>query len=171
MVENYPCSSLIVQTNNGTITKVDPCKYLFRPKEPGLTTIAIHIKQGRKYKKIGASLYRAKIYHEAFPCIGSHCGNDTIAKENLLAQGGIRAVMAGEYGCGNYRIVSYAVALFRKGVPICHFETTNAEYSPAMKETFQKLEPLDQLLFYNITYTVNKEYQYQTVPLYLTIKE
>lgn len=61
VAEGYSCAQLIATCDNGTLTKQEDCRYLFRPEGLGVCEILIKVKTKRGIKKIGSKKIRVKV--------------------------------------------------------------------------------------------------------------
>lgn len=111
-VENCPCNSIVVRSDNGTISGRN-CRFIFRGAEIGAANITVYQKTATHLKKVGQYPLRVKsIPPPVFKIgpYGSNVGFQTekkIQKVILAAQQFVRANFENLDICASYNIDSF----------------------------------------------------------------
>lgn len=110
-VENIPSNSIIVRTDNGTISGSQG-SYVFRSSQIGKADITLYKKVNGKLKQIGKSSFRVKLLPDPIAKVGPSSGGK-IQKIILKSQQYIRADYAGIDIDINIPIDSFTVTIIR----------------------------------------------------------
>ena len=147
-VENSFAKSIVVKTDNGTISGQNG-EYLFRPVKVGRATITLFKKVNGKLKEVGKKDFRAKLLWDPVFKIGS--SKDSISRKELQAQRFVRAELEGSDFDLMFGIESFIVCVISKDT--CKYiEMINKgnEISKEISGLFQRLNIYDTIIFKEI---------------------
>lgn len=166
MGENASCNSLVVNTDNGSISRTGPCQYSYKPIRLGLAQIIVYAhgpKSGTNY------LLRVVAGEKAVPTgtvtIGG-LANGFIAKTNLQAQQGV-ALRSTE---GAVPIHSYQLQLIRNGDVVFRHYAKGNRFGNEIYSAFAKAQYGDLLLIYDIYGESKKGEAFMVPPMQLIIR-
>jgi hypothetical protein len=150
-VEGYPCKSVILSTENGTIEKIEPCIYNFRPSKVQDTKFSIYIIiEKNKKKKIGELFIRARNIPDPIAYVG---GKDSgkISLGSFKAQGGISAGSGRGFGIDvKYTVKSFKVTAYRNKELLFFYAGDSNLFTEEIRNLFNTLQAADVILFFSI---------------------
>lgn len=149
MVEGYPCRSLILTTDNGSIEKIS-CYYSFHPAKFGVAKIQIKIKNGNTFKKIK----EVTLYIDNFPLpiadVGGLSGGK-IRRGALATQQGVAASAEPCLGFElNYDVESFITVIIRKDAVAFSQKNNGNVFEKETSEALKYLQKDDTVLFTKI---------------------
>lgn len=147
VVENLPCNSFFLTTDNGTING-NECLFNINPSDIGVATIVVKQKRENDTIIIGKSKFRVKEIPRPIAKIANmHGGN--IGKNELAAQLLIFPELEIELQI-HIEITSYSSTVIHNGQVIYSENNKSGNLSASLKSAINSLAPKDQILFYNI---------------------
>jgi len=147
-VEKYPCTSVLVKTDNGTLTGY-ACRYDYVPSHIGHTKIFIFRKANNKIIKVGEADFRVKKIPDPIIEVGP-CNSGNVDKRVLGNQQFLRAELENFDIDARFSIESYKVLVF-KGDSLIFNKTSNSGKLPQeLREAILSLEKDDIVLFENV---------------------
>jgi GldM C-terminal domain len=154
VAENYPCSSIIVKTDNGKISG-NSCQYIYRGGTGGRADIILYIKQKGRLKEIGRLPFRVKYVPDPIPKVGPSAGGN-MRKEVLCAQHYIRSgIEAMDFEAG-YPIDSFKVCITRGDTCLYNeIQNTGDEFNAAVSSALCNTKEGDTVIFKNIWATAS----------------
>jgi GldM C-terminal domain len=149
IAENYPCSSIIVKTDNGKISGKS-CHYTYRGGTGGRAGIILYIKQKGRLKEIGRLPFRVKYIPDPIPRVGPSAGGN-MRKDILCAQQYIRGGIETMDLDAVYPIDSFKVCITR-GDTCLYNEIQNAggAFNDAVSNALCNTKEGDTVIFKNI---------------------
>lgn len=170
LVAGYPCSSVVLTTDNGKITKAGCGGFIYQPLNAGEVKIKVWVKNGKQLKKVGEMPYRAKRLPPPVAFIGS-CQAGNIPLKVFIAMGGIRATLLNAGFEISFQILSYTITAFRNKEIVFNTDNTGAQYNETTLNHLKNLKAVDQLLISNIICKGPDEKDWKLNPLEFTIAE
>ncbi len=170
LVAGYPCSSVVLTVDNGTITKTGCGSFNYRPMNGGEIKIKVWVKNGQQLKKVGEMPYRAKRLPPPIPMIGTYTSGN-IPLKIFIALGGIRAVLLNSDFQADFSIRSYTITGMRDKQLFFKTENIGAQYNADALQYFKNLQADDQILISNIICIGPDEKDWKLSPLEFTIIE
>jgi hypothetical protein len=171
VVENIKCNYFFITTDNGIITG-ENCNYTLKPEKYGLTNIFVKKITKKDTLLIGKKVFRVKKIPLPIAYIGGkNC--DSIHKNLLIASGGIITRFDNLDFDITIKIDKFSVIIFRDNTPIYKNTIKGNKFTEELITEFKKLQPNDELIFYNMTIT-NQSLKFisdRLEPLDLTIME
>jgi len=148
-VENNSCKSLIVKTDNGTISGSSGT-YLYRSTKIGRADIMVYKKVNGKLKEIGRSAFRVKPIPDPIPKVGPSSGGN-INVTVLKAQEYIRSDIEGFDFQAGFPIDSFTVCIVR-GDTCLYKEIKNIgnHFNNEIVNAFGELKKDDTVIFKKI---------------------
>jgi hypothetical protein len=149
MVEGYPCRSVILTTENGSIEKTS-CYYSFHPAKFGVAKIQIKIKNGKTITKIKEETLHIDSFPLPIAYIGGLSGGH-IKAGALEVQGGVGAGLEPSFGFElTYEVESFTTIIIRKdSVVFCRKNNRNG-FEIETKGALKNLQKDDTVLFTRI---------------------
>jgi len=169
-VEGIACKSIILSTDNGSLTK-DRCNYYtFKPNHVSDSKIIVTQKKGRKSRKIGEFYIRVRNIPDPVAIIGGLYGG-SIAKGALRAQTGIGASLPPFLSINiKYRVRSYSITAIRNKELLFFRSCDGYEFSEDIRNKFKELQKDDIVLFSSIMVQLPDERQALAKPVELKIE-
>ena len=157
--DGYPCKSLILSTNNGTITQRENlCHFVIVPDHPDIQLIVtIKAKTSKGIKDLGVKNFRAKcLPPPAIYILGKNTGN--ISAKRIHQAIAPVAVQERAEICGNFRITDFTIQVMQKDKNILTKQLHNANGvrfsdDAETQKTIETLQPNDKLIIKDIIYT------------------
>ena len=148
-VENYPNKSIIVKTDNGSISGGNG-RYVFRSSKMGKADIILYKKSNGKLKEFGRWSYRVKLIPDPVAKVGPSAGGK-IKKTILKYQQYIRAEFVGFEIDVHIPIDSFTVDIIRGDSCISkELKNYTLKFSGQLIEALAKIEPKDIVIFKDI---------------------
>lgn len=148
MVENVACKDLIVETNNGTLTKADePCQYQAVPDRPGITNISLYKKVNGHKQLIGTREFRTKRIPDPLASVAGRSGG-AVSGRLLKIQIGVVLRIDGFDFAGGFQVNSFKVAVVRNQNVIFEKDCTGARFDD---ETIRMLQTIKAGDLFNCT--------------------
>lgn len=151
VVENIKCGTFFLTTDNGKISG-ENCNFTILPDRVGRATIFLKKVNKKDTITIATREFRVKAIPNPIAKIaGKNFG--TISALELSAQIGIITVFENLDIDIKIPVTNYSVLILRDNTPIFTKNLTGNKLTEDLKKEFLKLEPDDQVLFYNILAT------------------
>jgi GldM C-terminal domain len=145
-VEKQPCDSVILSTDNGTITKIGCNSYWYRPIKVADSKIIVLIKGENDTIKVGEYYIRVRQIPDPSVAIGGISGGE-ITKGNIKAQGGISSYLHPSMGIDiKYMVTEFQLNILQKGIVVFSEKNNGPAFSKTIKDAFNKLENHDVIL-------------------------
>ena len=148
-----PVNIAVTNTNNftvvmakGTIEKNEDF-FIIKEKAQGVDTLFIY---DAKNNLIDKRLFRVKNVPNPVACIGSYCGNTTIAKNELLAQKGLIVVLPNFDFDIFFRIKNFQMTVLKNDNQIEMLESSNNLFTDDMKKLIETLPLGTRITFEHI---------------------
>jgi hypothetical protein len=153
-VEGYKCKDVFLRANKGELIPIGECSYVFKIDSAETVVISIYIR-GRKTKLASRTFPIHKI-PPPFLRIGGKSNNDTISKNNLLAQGGVQVKFPnGILVCTDglsYTDVSFTVSIInRENAIVGNYHNEGNKFTNKTRELLGKVEPGGQILVHSVS--------------------
>jgi hypothetical protein len=149
VVENFPCKSVFLSTENGKITK-SGCHFNYHPARIEDAKIKILIKENGQLKEIGHAYLRVRDFPPPVAYVGVFNGGK-IKKESLIAQTGIGASAEPSLGFElSFRVDSFFTCIVRKDSVLYSCKKRNNLFSTELISVFKSLEAGDEIIFFDI---------------------
>jgi GldM C-terminal domain len=149
MVEGYPCRSVILSTDNGSIEKTS-CYYSFHPARTGEAKIQVKIKKGNTTKK----LKEITLYIDPFLPPRAYVGGlegGQISKGAFSVQGGVGAGPEPNLGFELSLEVTYFTIIIIRNDSVLFCRKNNSYlFDTATKEILKSLQNDDTVLITKI---------------------
>ena len=169
-VENFPSNSIIVKTDNGTISGSQG-SYVFRSNQIGKADITLYKKVNGKLKQIGKSSFRVKLIPDPIAKVGPSAGGK-IQKIILKSQQYIRADYAGIDIDINIPIDSFTVTIIRGDSCISkELKNYTNKFSKELTDALAEIKQSDIVIFKDI---YSKRYNGETrvlEPIFFFIRD
>lgn len=169
-VEGIACKSVILTTDNGSVTK-DRCNYYtFKPNHVSDSKIIVSKKVGKKSRKIGEFFIRVRTMPDPVAIVGGLYGG-SIAKGALRAQTGLGAGLPPYLSINiKYPVRSYSITAIRNN-GLLFFKSCNGyEFSEDIQNKFKELQKDDIIVFSSIMVQLPDEKQVLAKPFELKIE-
>ena len=148
-VENCPSNSIIVKTDNGTISG-SRGSYVFRSNQFGKADIILYKKVNGKLKQIGKSSFRVKLIPDPIAKVGPSAGGK-IQRIILKSQQYIRADYAGVDIDINIPIDSFTVIIIRGDTCISkELKNYTSKFSKELTDALAEIKQSDIVIFKDI---------------------
>lgn len=169
-VENYPCNSIVVKTDNGKVLG-KACSYYFHTDTGWKANIILYKKVKGHLIKIGSSIFRVKPIPDPIAKVGPSAGGD-IQKAVLRNQQYIRADYEGFDIDIRTPIDSFSVYFISGDTCISkHVKNYTGKFSKELIDALSEIKQNDIVIFKDIyTTRYNKEVKILK-PVFLFIKD
>ena len=169
-VENCPSNSIIVKTDNGTISG-SKGSYVFRSNQFGKADIILYKKVNGKLKQIGKNSFRVKLIPDPIAKVGPSAGGK-IQRIILKSQQYIRADYAGVDIDINIPIDSFTVIIIRGDTCISkELKNYTSKFSKELTDALAEIKQSDIVIFKDI---YSKRYNGETKildPIFFFIRD
>lgn len=149
-VENTPCNSIDITTNNGSIEKQEKCHYFIMPEKTGIADVQVYKTQGKNKKIIGEMRYRVKLIPDPTAKVGNVTVGE-LSKGIFCAQVGVIAYLENFDFDFRFIVTGFTVMILRGNRVVYSGTNTGARFDDEMLKQFKKVENGDMILFVNIT--------------------
>ncbi|HEX7844986.1 MAG TPA: GldM family protein [Chitinophagaceae bacterium] len=151
IAENISCDSIYVTTDNGSLTKVNGCRYLYRPLTASNTRITVFKRASNNSLILSECILEVRNIPDPVATIGGYNGG-IIKKETLKSQIGIAATPPPSIGLDlKYRVESYAVTVIRKNELFFFTIVKGYFITEEIHKLIDSLQAKDVILFSMIT--------------------
>jgi len=155
-IENTDCKNVFLKTENGTIEKKTDCIFIFKPANFGRTVITIYKEKDEQLVELSKFNLFVKRFPNPIACIGNFKVIDTVYKNYLRSQIGIRAdfeeTSVSEFGIKAY-ISQYRTIIKRSDSTIFNEINKESYFTEKTKSAFDELLPNDKVVFTDIIST------------------
>ncbi|MBK8805240.1 MAG: hypothetical protein IPO21_00770 [Bacteroidales bacterium] len=162
IVEDIPCGSLIVSSDNGKISEVEggfesyKCEksaFIITPSHVGSAKIDIRVVKGRDTSYVGSRIFKVRALPEFIGYVGN-IKNGTIDKKFLSVLKGVEAILDYENFPFEFDIVikitCYSVVIIQNGQCSYFGEFSGNKFSEELKTKFLSLTENDKVIFIDI---------------------
>lgn len=169
-VEGIACKSVILTTDNGSLTK-DRCNYYtFKPNHVSDSKIIVTQKKGKKSRKIGEFYIRVRAIPDPVAIVGGLYGG-SISKGALSAQTGIGASLPPHLSINiRYPVNSYSITIIRNRELVFFKSCKGNLFNEEVYTAFKELQKEDIVLFSSIMVLMPDEQQKPAKPFELKIE-
>lgn len=149
MVEGYPCSAVVLNTDNGSLEK-NSCYYSLHSAKFGLAKIQVSIKKGNRLKKIEELTVAVDSFPPPWAYVGGQRGGN-IRKGAMAAQYGVIAGTDPILGFElHVKVAGFTIIILRKDSVIFCRSANNNLFDADTKEKLKTLQKDDLVLFTKI---------------------
>lgn len=153
MVENVGCKDLVVETNNGTLTKAnEPCQYYAVPDRPGITNVSIYRKMNGQKQLIGTREFRTKKIPDPMASIGGK-PSGTMSWRILKVQMGVVLYMPNFDFDARFLVNSFKITVVRNQNVIFEKDCTGARFDDETLRVLQTIKAGDLFNCTNIRFS------------------
>jgi hypothetical protein len=154
-IADVPCSQIELKANQGKIKKTGNCDFEYEADSIGDAIISIYRIIGQKKIKVGQQHFRVKKIPKAIALVGRFNNSDTVSKNELIAQQGIRAdfLSAINVVCiegVKFNVIEYTTIILRKDSVIFTESAKSAVFTETIKAALDNLRTNDRIIFTNI---------------------
>lgn len=145
-VENY--KDVTVETDNGSIIKSSPGKYIIQNAKPGTATITLKRKTGNQLIEVGKKKFRVKALPVPIARVAGKTGGKI--NMNLLK---VQMGMVAYFDCGEgmkFKITRFNITIARNKTIVLNHSNMGNTFDDVIKSAFQKLTAGDIVLFDDI---------------------
>lgn len=161
-VENT--GNIIAETDNGTLLRSSPGKYILQNAKPGMAVITLKQKAGKQLIKIGEKKFRVKELPLPRANIGGRYGG-SIVLTVFKAQMGLRVNFDNYDFDISLKITRFNVTIIRNGESVFKQLNTGNNFSDIVKEAFQKTKVGDVVMFDEIFCLFPSKSERKLVPI------
>lgn len=171
-INNYPCSSIVIKTNNGTVKNYGNCQFQIIPTERRDIKLTFFQTQKGDTTLIGTKVLSLKIFTDFIVRLSTYAAikDSLIGNGALLATDGVIAHANGY--CSEYfkpKIVEVRVLGVRNSEPLFDLKCKSAAFSDEIMEAFKMMKTGDKLfIFTQLKSLIDDVLQEKTISL--TIK-
>ena len=155
LVVNVPCSQIELKANQGKITKIGACQYDYQAESIGTAIISVYRTNGRNKIKIGEKYFMVRKSPKPLALVGRCRNEDTVLKNEFIAQQGVRAeimLMSGSLCIEGvkFSVISFTTIILRNDSVIYTENTKGAPFTETTKAAFANLQANDKVIFSSI---------------------
>ena len=144
VVENIPCASLYLKTDNGRIEGSN-CNFSIFPNSIGRATIAIYQISDSDTLFVGEKIFRVKRFPLSKPYLGNN-SSGFISLSSLKAQRGVIVRIKNFDINANVKVLKFRISFIRKNELLEQIENKSPKFSDEIKEKFNTLKSGDKIL-------------------------
>ena len=154
-VANVPCSQIELKANHGRITKIGECQYDYQADSIGTAIISVYRTIRHNRNKIGQQRFRIREIPKPIAFVGRCRNEDTVRKNEFIAQQGVRAeimLMSGSLCIEGvkFSVISFTTIILRNDSVIYTENTKGAPFTEITKAAFANLWANDKVIFSSI---------------------
>lgn len=138
-VEETSCDLIVIETDNGIITRDSLCHYSWKPVRPGEASLALKKKKGNGFDELGNKSFRVKRIPDPLASLGGS-GH---AIHKFIRQKGLLVKMDGFDWDVHFEVVDFYLEITSKGKCIYAALNKGALYSPEAVAAIGKMYPGD----------------------------
>jgi hypothetical protein len=151
IVEGYPCKSLVVETNNGTISKLNDCNFNYHPSKLGPAVFTVSTWKKNKLKKLEEVTWSVIPLPRPRAIVGGFPNLSEIPVAAFKAQGGVVAYGFDEMGFEiKFTVIDFDLMIMKDGVVNFNAHNNGNAFSEETKNGIRSLEPGSHVLITNI---------------------
>ncbi len=154
-IADVPCSQIELKANQGKITKIDNCQFEYVADSIGGAIISIYRNIGHKKIKVGKQYFRVIKIPKAIALVGRFNNSDTVSKNELIAQQGIRTDFFSAINIAclegvRFNVIEYTTIISRNDSIIFIENTKGAAFTETTKVALANLHTNDKIIFTSI---------------------